>query len=113
MQASASNTITPAMAAASRCTSYAQNQSGQASRKSDAQMWAAAGAAASIFLYQTGVSASVSLFVLLIALGNLLLVTLIGVLSLQGLLSLRGLTGLLKNLVGLIQGLAPGATMGD
>jgi hypothetical protein len=76
-------------------------------------MWATASAATSIHLIQTGVSASVSLFVLLIALGNLLLVTLIGLLGLSGLLSLSGLTGLVRSLVGLIKGLAPGAMMGD
>jgi hypothetical protein len=70
-------------------------------------MWATASAATSILLIQTGVSASVSLFVLLIAFGNLLLVTLIG------LLSLSGLTRLIIDLVGLIKGLAPGTMMGD
>ena len=63
------------------------------------EMWATASAATSILLIQTGVSASVSLFVLLIALDNLLLVTLIGLLGLTGLLSLSGLTGLVRNLV--------------
>jgi len=61
-------------------------------------------ATASILLTQTGVSASVSLFALLIILGNLVL---------SGLLSLSGLTGLVFSLVGLIKGLAPRTMTGD
>jgi len=76
-------------------------------------MWATASAAISIYLIQTGVSASVSLFVLFIAFGNLLLITLIDLLVIRGLLSLSGLTWLVRNLVGLVKGLAPGTTMGD
>ena len=110
-----STTKYPVKTAGNQCTSCAQRMPGKSARMStQAQcgMWATAGAASSIFLIQTGVSASVSLFVLLIALGNLLLVTLIGLLGLSGLLSLSGLTGLVRNLVGLIKGLAPGTTMG-
>lgn len=111
-----STTKYPATAAGNSCTSCAQRMPGKSARRSARTMcgmWAAASAATSILLIQTGVSASVSLFVLLIALGNLLLVTLIGLLSLTGLLSLSGLTGLVVNLVGLIKGLAPGTMMGD
>ncbi|HEY3992444.1 MAG TPA: hypothetical protein VGM01_06135 [Ktedonobacteraceae bacterium] len=112
----ASTTKYPAKIAGNQCTSCAQRMPGKSARMStQAQcgMWATASAATSILLIQTGVSASVSLFVLLIALGNLLLVTLIGLLSLSGLVSLSGLTGLVRNLVGLIKGLAPGTMMGD
>ena len=112
----ASTTKYPAKTAGPQCTSRAQRMPGKSARTSAQNMcgmWATASAATSILLIQTGVSASVSLFVLLIALGNLLLVTLIGLLSLTGLLSLSGLTGLVRNLVGLIKGLAPGTTMGD
>lgn len=111
-----STTKYPATAAGNPCTSCARRMPGKSARTSAQTMcgmWAAASAATSILLIQTGVSASVSLFVLLIALGNLLLVTLIGLLSLTGLLSLSGLTGLVVNLVGLIKGLAPGTMMGD
>lgn len=106
----------PAKSAGNQCTSCAQRMPGRSARMSAQTqygMWATASAAISIYLIQTGVSASVSLFVLLIALGNLLLVTLIGLLGLSGLLSLSGLTGSVRILVGLIQGLAPGTTMGD
>ena len=116
MQYITSTTKYPAKAAGNGCTSCAQrmpNKSARMSTQEQCGIWTAASAAISILLIQTGVSASVSLFVLLIALGNLLLVTLIGLLSLTGLLSLSGLTGLVRNLVGLIQGLAPGTTMGD
>ena len=111
-----STTKYPAKAAGNQCTSCAQRMPGKSARMSaqtQRGMWAAASAATSILLIQTGVSASVSLFVLLIALGNLLLVTLIGLPGLTGLLSLSGLTWLVRNLVGLIKGLAPGTTMGD
>lgn len=115
-----STTKYPAKAAGNQCTSCAQRMpqrmSGKSARMStqtQCGMWAAASAATSILLIQTGVSASVSLFVLLIALGNLLLVTLIGLLTLSGLLCLSGLTGLVRNLVGLIKGLAPGTMTGD
>jgi hypothetical protein len=67
----------------------------------------AATAAASILLIETGVLASVSLFVLLFNLISLLLVGLVG------LLCLSGLTGL-PVLVGLIEGLTtPGTRKGD
>lgn len=105
-----------AKTAGSRCISCTQRMPGNSARMSAQTMcgmWATASAATSILLIQTGVSASVSLFVLLIALSNLLLVTLIGLLGLTGLLSLSGLTGLVVNLVGLIKGLAPGTMMGD
>ena len=112
----ASTTKYPATIAGNQCTSCAQRMPGMPARMSTQTMcgmWATASAATSILLIQTGVSASVSLFVLLIALGNLLLVTLIGLLGLTGLLSLSGLTGSVRNLVGLIKGLAPGTTVGD
>ena len=110
MRNTASTTKYPAMAAGEQCTSRAQRMPGKfahMSARTMCAMWATASAATSILLIQTGVSASVSLFVLLIALGNLLLVTIVG------LLSLSGLTGLVRILVGLIKGLAPGTTMGD
>lgn len=70
-------------------------------------MGTAATAAASILLIETGVLASVSLFVLLFNLVSLLLVGLVG------LLCLSGLTGLI-GLVGLIEGLTPpGTRKGD
>lgn len=104
----------PAMAAGQQACSRAQSMPAQATRKSSAQIMcgacATASAAASILLLQTDVSASVSLFVLLITLVILLLVSL---LSLVGLLSLSGLTGLEIDLVGLIQGLSPGTHTGD
>jgi hypothetical protein len=108
----ASTTKYPAKSAGNQCTSCAQRMPGM-STQTMCGMWATASAATSILLFQTGVSASVSLFVLLIALGNLLLVTLIGLVGLTGLLSLSGLTGSVRNLVGLIKGLAPGTTVGD
>jgi|GEM_PF-2733816 uncharacterized membrane protein YadS len=103
-----STTEYPAMAAGQQACSRAQSMPAQATRKSSAQTMcgacATASAAASILLLQTDVSASVSLFVLLITLVTLLLVSLI---------SLSGLTGLEINLVGLIQGLSPGTHTGD
>lgn len=102
----------PAMAAGYGCTSCMprlHNHSARMSARTMCGMWATASAAASILLIQTGVSASVSLFVLLITLGNLLLASLIGLLSLlvlNGLLTLSGLTRLVVSLVGLIKGLS-------
>lgn len=110
------STTKSAKIAGNQCTSCAQRMPEKSARMSTQMqygMWATASAAISIHLIQTGVSASVSLFVLLIALGNLLLITLISLLVISGLLSLSGLTGLVRNLVGLIKGLAPGTTMGD
>src|SRR5579883_2659785 len=104
----------PAKAAGYGCTSRAQRMHASFAQPMSAQamcgMWATASAAASILLFQTGVSASVSLFALLITLGNLVLVSL---LVLSGLLSLSGLTGLVLSLVGLIKGLAPRTMTGD
>jgi hypothetical protein len=103
----------PAKAAGQQSCSRAQSMPAQSARMSAQTMcgaWATAIAATSILLIQTGVSASVSLFVLLTTLSNLLLVSLLG---LVGLLSLSGLTGLELNLVGLIQGSSPGTTTGD
>ena len=98
----------PAMAAGQQACSRAQSMPAQATHKSSAQTMCGAcvtaSAAASILLPQTDVSASVSLFVLLITLVILLLVSL---------LSLSGLTGLEIDLVGLIQGLSPGTHTGD
>jgi|SRR5258707_14600180 len=111
-----STTRYPAKTAEQQCTSCAQRMPGDSARMTtqiQCGMWAATSAATSILLIQTGVSASVSLYVLLIAQGNLLLVTLIGLLGLSGLLSLSGLTGLVISVVGLIKGLTPGAMMGD
>lgn len=113
MHSIASTTKYPAKAAGNQCTRRMPGKSARMSTQAMCGMWATASAATCIFLIQTGVSASVSLFVLLIALGNLLLVTLIGLFSLTGLLSLSGLTGLVRNLVGLIKGLAPGTLTGD
>lgn len=120
MRNSASTTEkSPAKAAGGQCTSYAprmHNHSARMSARAMCGMWASASAAASILLIQTGVSASVSLFVLLITLSILLLVSLIGLISLlvlSGLLSLSGLTGLVISLVGLIKGLSPGMKAGD
>ena len=109
----------PAMTAGTSCTSRAlhmHNQFAPMSAQAMCGIWATASAAASILLIQTGVMASVSLFVLLITVGNILLVGLIGLLSLlglTGLLSLSGLTGLVLSLVGLLTGLAPGTKTGD
>jgi len=110
-----------AMAAEQQCTLRAQRMSDHSPRMSAQTMcgmWATANATASVFLIKTGVSASVSLFVLLITLVSFLLVGLIGlpgVSNLTGLLSLSGLTGLVVNLVGLIKvkGLSPGTYSGD
>lgn len=117
MRSMASTTEYPAKTAGCRCTFHTQRMPGKAARMSArCGMWATASAATGILLIQTGVSASVSLFVLLIALGNLLLITLIGLISflrLTGSLSLSGLTGFVHSLVGLIKGLAPGTMMGD
>jgi hypothetical protein len=106
----------PAKAAGYGCTSRARRMhtfSQPMSAQAMCGMWATASAAASILLFQTGVSASVSLFALLITLGNLVLVSLLGLLVLSGLLSLSGLTGLVLSLVGLIKGLAPRTMTGD
>ena len=105
----------PAKATGNQCTSRARSFSPM-SAQAMCGAWATASAAASILLIQTGVSASVSLFVLLITLSNLLLVSLVGLISLLvlgGLLSLSGLTGLVLSVVGLIQGLSPGTKTGD
>lgn len=106
----------PAKTTGNQCTSRARSPFAPNSAQAMCGAWATASAAASILLIQTGVSASVSLFVLLITLGNLLLVSLIGLLSLlglSGLLSLSGLTGLVLSPVGLIRGLAPNTKTGD
>ena len=124
MRNSASTTEAyPAMAAGYigyGCTARAsrmQSHPARMSARAMCGMWATASAATSILLIQTGVSASVSLFVLLTALSNLLLVSLIGLLSLlvlSGLLTLSGLTGLVLSLVGLItKGLSPGTKTGE
>src|SRR5579883_360923 len=107
----------PAKAAGYGCTSRAQRMHASFAQPMSAQamcgMWATASAATSILLFQTGVSASVSLFALLITLGNLVLVSLLGLLVLSGLLSLSGLTGLVLSLVGLLKGRAPRTMTGD
>lgn len=109
----------PAKAAGNGCTSrarYMHTFSQPMSAQAMCGMWATASAAASILLIQTGVSASVSLFALLITLGNLVLAGLLGLISLlalSGLLSLSGLTGLVLSLVGLTKGLAPRTMTGD
>lgn len=109
MRAIASTTEHPAKTAGQRCTSRAMRTPARSARSSAQQAQAMCGtgacasAATSIILIQTGVSASVSLFVLLITIVSLLVV----------LISLSGLTGLVHSLVGLITGLVPDATMGD
>jgi hypothetical protein len=119
MFAALSITEYSAMAADEQCTSRAQrmqNHSPRMSAQAACGMWTTASAAASILLIQTGVVASVSLFVLLIILVSLLLVGLIGWLglgSLVGLLSLSCLTGLVISLVGLVEGLVPRTKTGD
>jgi hypothetical protein len=100
----------PAKTTGSQCTSRARGSFAPMSTRAMCGTWATASAAAIILLFQTGVSASVSLFVLLITLGNLLLVSLLG---LSWLLSLSGLTGLVLSSVGLIKGLSPGTKTGD
>lgn len=112
MFAMSSTTEYPAMAAGQQCTSCAQRMPSYTSRTSMGGKWATTSATASI-LPQTGVSASVSLFVLLLIFGILLLVSLVGLIGLTGLLSLSGLTGLVISLVGLLKGISPGATTGD
>jgi len=108
-----------AMAAEQQCTSRAQRMQSYSPRMSAQPMcgmWANASSAANILLIQTGVIASVSLFVLLIILVSLLLVGLVslpGLNSLVWLLSLSGLTGLVISLVGLVRGLSPGTKTGD
>ena len=104
-----STTKYPAKASGNQCAACTRSSFSPMSAQTMCGMWATASAAASILLIQTGVSASVSLFVLLITLGNLLLVSLIGLLGLlglTGLLSLSGLTGLVLSSVGLIKGLS-------
>jgi hypothetical protein len=120
MFALASTTQYSAMAAEMQCTSRAraaqrmQNCSPRMSAQTMCGMWATAKAAASILLNQTGVLASVSLFVLLILLVNLLIVGLIGVLGFSlVVVSLSCLTGLVISLVGLAKGLSPGTITGD
>lgn len=109
MFATLNTTKYPAMAAGQQgCTSRAQRRPDFASCASAQTMsgaWTSTNAAS--ILPQTGVLASVSLFVLLLILGNLPLV------GLTGLLSLSGLTGLVISLVGLLKGLSPGTTTGD
>ena len=85
---------------------YAQRMQSQSPRMST-HMMCGSWAAASILFIQTGVSTSVSLFVLLITLNYLLLVSPIG------LLSLSGLTRHVVSLVGLLKGLSPGTETGD
>lgn len=107
----------PATAAGGQFTSRAQCLPMRPTCKSTQAMYgmcATASAAASILLHRTDVIASVSLFALLITLGNFLLASLIspvGLLGLVGLLS--GLTRLVISLVGLIKGLSPGMHTGD
>jgi hypothetical protein len=102
MFATSSTTAYPAMAAGQRCSSRVQRMQSRTARFSAQTMcgmWATAGATASILLIQTGVLASVSLFV--------------GFLRLTGLLSLSCLTRLAVSLVGLMKGLSPGTNAGD
>jgi hypothetical protein len=92
-----------------RCTSRAQRTQHSSARMTSRQATCGMWATASILLHQTGVSASVSLFVLLVILCVLLLVDL-----LRGLVSLSGLTGLIRSLVGLLTtGLIQGMNAGD
>ena len=70
---------------------------------------AATTAAISIIFVETGVSASVSLFVMVLHVSLLLLAGLV----LISLLTLSGLTGLLGSLVGLLAELDAGKTQGD
>lgn len=105
-----STTKYPAMTAGNTCPSHAQrtqNPSARMSTQAMCGMWAMASATTGILLIQTGVVASVSLFVLLMIISFILLVVLIG------LLSVSGLTKLLLSLVGLLTGLAPHAMTGD
>jgi hypothetical protein len=107
MFAMSGTTEYPAMAAGEQCTARAQRMHPGSARNfahTMCGMWATASATASILLFQTGVSASVSLFVLLITLGTFLLVSL---------LCLSGLTGLVISRVGLVKGLSPGTNAGD
>lgn len=93
-----------------------QSTSPRMSAQSMCGIWATASAAASILLIQTGVSASVSLFVLLVTLNGIFFVSfvgLLGLLGLTGLLSLSGLTRQRVSLVGLFKGLSPGTKTGD
>ncbi len=101
MFAMSSTTEYSAMEAGQQCISGAQrtqNSCAHMSAQTMCSMWACASAIASIFLLQTGVIASVSLFVLLVIL-DILLVTLVS------LLSLSCLTGLFVCRVGRMQGL--------
>jgi hypothetical protein len=109
MFALSSTTEYPAMAAGQQCTAHAQ-RTHSCSTCQFAQAMCGMWAAASILLIQTGVSASVSLFVLLIILVNLLCISLV---SLSELVSLSGLTGLVVSLVGHLKGLSPGTSAGD
>lgn len=118
----ASSTINySAMAADKQCTSRARRMPEHAPRvsaQSACGMCGTSSATANVLLSTTGVSASVSLFVLLVILVGLLLVGLIGLPGLSvltGLLSLSGLTGLVISLVGLfkVKGLSPGKQTGD
>ncbi len=114
MYTGASTTEYAAMAAGGQGTSCARYTSPHCASQSIQAMRGTA--ARATHLIQTGVSASVSLFVLLIIVGNFLLTSLVGWLSLRGLLglvSLSGLTGLVISLVGLVKGLSPGTNAGD
>jgi hypothetical protein len=108
MYCTKSTTEYPAMTAGNMCTFHAQrtqNQPARMSAQAMRGMCATASATASILLIQTGVLASVSLFVLLI-------IT-ISVVVLLGLLSLSGLTRSIIGLVGLLRGLVPYTQTGD
>lgn len=115
MFAMSSTTEYPAMVAGRQFASHAQYMPARSARRSAQAMcgtWAAASATASILPIQTGVSASVFLFVLLVITGGLFLVGFIS-LYLLGLISLSGLTRPVISLVGLIKGLSPGTNAGD
>lgn len=97
------------MAAGSACPFHAQRTQRQPmcmSAQAMCGMWAAA--SANILLIQTGVIASVSLFVLLITIISVVLLAV-----LVELLSLSGLTGLIMSLVGLFRGLPLDTKTGD
>lgn len=93
-----------AMNANKACTFHAQRMQNQPARISTQAMCGmCATATASILLIQTGVIASVSLFILLVTISVVLM----------GLLSLSGLTGFILTLVGLLKGLALNTQTGD
>ncbi len=108
MFATASTIEYPATAAGQQGTSCAQRMSTRSARAMCSRE-----ASANILFIQTGVIASVSLFVLLIIVGNFLLAGLLILPGLLGLLSLSGLTRLIAGLVGLVKGLSPGTNTGD